>query len=133
MRFDWLLGLAVCGSLAACHHAPLYEQPTVAVAAQFDTDAAGEAAGSQLATEVTWQAFFGDPQLQFLIAEALVHNRDLVASVARIEQARAQYRIQESVGLPRLDVAGGATIVFGDPVDLETDIQGMDLIREDMV
>ena len=109
MRFDWLLGLAVCGSLAACHHAPLYEQPTVAVAAQFDTDAAGEAAGSQLATEVTWQAFFGDPQLQFLIAEALVHNRDLVASVARIEQARAQYRIQESVGLPRLDVAGGAT------------------------
>ena len=109
MRFDWLLGLAVCGSLAACHHAPLYEQPTVAVAAQFDTDAAGEAAGSQLATEVTWQAFFGDPQLQFLIAEALVHNRDLVASVARIAQARAQYRIQESVGLPRLDVAGGAT------------------------
>ena len=109
MRFDWLLGLAVCGSLAACHHAPLYEQPTVAVGAQFDTDAAGEAAGSQLATEVTWQAFFGDPQLQFLIAEALVHNRDLVASVARIEQARAQYRIQESVGLPRLDVAGGAT------------------------
>ena len=109
MRFDWLLGLAVCGSLAACHHAPLYEQPTVAVAAQFDTDAAGEAAGSQLATEVTWQAFFGDPQLQFLIAEALVHNRDLAASVARIAQARAQYRIQESVGLPRLDVAGGAT------------------------
>ena len=109
MRFDWLLGLAVCGSLAACHHAPLYEQPTVAVAAQFDTDATGNAAGSQLATEVTWQAFFGDPQLQFLIAEALVHNRDLVASVARIEQARAQYRIQESVGLPRLDVAGGAT------------------------
>ena len=109
MRFDWLLGLAVCGSLAACHHAPLHEQPTVAVAAQFDTDATGEAAGSQLATEVTWQAFFGDPQLQFLIAEALVHNRDLVASVARIEQARAQYRIQESVGLPRLDVAGGAT------------------------
>ena len=109
MRFDWLLGLAVCGALAACHHAPLYEQPTVAGGAQFDTDAAGEAAGSQLATEVTWQAFFGDPQLQFLIAEALVHNRDLVASVARIEQARAQYRIQESVGLPRLDVAGGAT------------------------
>ena len=109
MRFDWLLGLAVCGSLAACHHAPLYEQPTVAVAAQFDTDATGEAAGSQLATEVTWQAFFGDPQLQFLIAEALVHNRDLAASVARIAQARAQYRIQESVGLPRLDVAGGAT------------------------
>lgn len=109
MRFDWLLGLAVCGSLAACHHAPLYEQPAVAVAAQFDTDATGEAAGSQLATEVTWQAFFGDPQLQFLIAEALVHNRDLVASVARIAQARAQYRIQEAVGLPRLDVAGGAT------------------------
>ena len=109
MRFDWLLGLAVRGSLAACHHAPLYEQPTVAVAAQFDTDATGEAAGSQLATEVTWQAFFGDPQLQFLIAEALVHNRDLAASVARIAQARAQYRIQESVGLPRLDVAGGAT------------------------
>ena len=61
MRFDWLLALAVCGSLTACQHAPLYEQPPVAVAAQFDTDATGEAAGSQLATEVTWQAFFGDP------------------------------------------------------------------------
>ena len=109
MRFDWLLGLAMCGALTACNHAPLYEQPALAVAAQFDTDVTGDLAGSQQATDVTWQAFFGDPQLQFLIAEALVHNRDLVASVARIEQARAQYRIQESVGLPRLDVAGGVT------------------------
>ena len=49
-----------------------------------------------VASQLDWQAYFGDPQLETLIGTALANNRDLLAATARIEQARAQYRIQRS-------------------------------------
>lgn len=97
---------AACCVLAACNHAPPYRQPEPVVAETYD---AADPTGSGLATEIGWQHFFGDPQLRFLIAEALVDNRDLAVSVARIEQARAQYRIQEAARLPQVDAAAGAS------------------------
>ncbi|MDM0104981.1 efflux transporter outer membrane subunit [Variovorax sp. J22R24] len=100
------LCVAACCALAACNHAPTYRQPDVPVAEVFG---AADPGGSRLATEIGWQSFFGDPQLRFLIAEALANNRDLVASVARIEQARAQYRIQESARLPQVNANAGAS------------------------
>jgi len=58
---------------------------------------------------VDWETFFADPQLKLLISTALQRNRDLVASTARIEQARAFYRIQNAARLPQVNVNGSAT------------------------
>jgi multidrug efflux system outer membrane protein len=46
---------------------------------------------------------FGDPRLKAYIAAALANNQDLAAATARIEQARAQFRIRQSQRLPQLD------------------------------
>jgi multidrug efflux system outer membrane protein len=105
----------VCCSLAACNFAPTYHQPELPIAERFDTPAvpASPAApgspNSRLAAEVDWQTFFADPQLKLLIAAALERNRDLAASVARIEQARALYRIQNAARFPQVNVNAGAT------------------------
>jgi multidrug efflux system outer membrane protein len=60
-------------------------------------------------TPLAWREFFLDPRLQVLIGTALEKNRDLAQSYARIDQARAQYRIQGAQRLPAADLGGAAT------------------------
>lgn len=103
------LAFAVCCALAACSFAPAYRQPDLPVAASFEGPDVTQAGGERLATEIGWQEFFGDPQLRYLIAAALEHNRDLTASVARIEQARALYRIQNAARLPQVGANAGVS------------------------
>ena len=105
----WPVLIVSCSVLAACNLAPAYRQPALPVAEHFDASDLPAPEGGQLATEISWQAFFGDPQLKFLIARALEHNRDLAASVARIEQARALYRIQNAARFPHVNASAGAT------------------------
>ena len=99
----------VCGMLAACNFAPPYRQPDLPIAEHFDTFPTASLEQAQLAKEVDWETFFADPQLKLLISTALQRNRDLVASTARIEQARAFYRIQNAARLPQVNVNGSAT------------------------
>ena len=108
MRKRLLIPL-VCCSLAACNFAPTYRQPELPIAGSFDTSATSSPAGTHLATEIDWETFFADSQLKLLIAVALQRNRDLAASVARIEQAHAFYRIQNAARLPQVNANASAT------------------------
>jgi len=90
--------------LGGCNLAPTYAPPPAAVPERFVPAAAPGVAAAGL----DWQAFFGDPVLRGLIDQALAQNRDLGAATARIEQARAQFRIQQSQRLPGVDVGGSA-------------------------
>ncbi|MCC8400331.1 efflux transporter outer membrane subunit [Paraburkholderia sp. MMS20-SJTN17] len=108
MRKSLLLPLLSC-SLAACNFAPKYQQPPLPIADRFDMAETANPATARLAKQVDWQTFFADPKLKALIERALEHNRDLAASIARIEQARAFYRIQNAARLPQVNVNGSAT------------------------
>ena len=98
-----LFGVALLGG---CNMAPKYVQPVPPVPATFP---AATSSGGEAATAVGWQRFFGDPQLKVYIAAALSNNRNLAAATARIEQARAQFRIQQAGRLPQIDSSAGAT------------------------
>ena len=100
-----LLPLLAATALSACNFAPKYVQPAVPVARAFpDADA-----GVRAAVDIGWREFFQDPRLQAYIGAALANNRDLAQAVARIAQARAQYKIQGAERLPQVDlVAGGS-------------------------
>jgi multidrug efflux system outer membrane protein len=50
--------------------------------------------------DLGWRAFLIDPRLDALIDAALLHNRDLAASIARIDVARGVYRIQGADRFP---------------------------------
>lgn len=97
--------VAACNTLVACNLAPVYRQPDLPIAQRFEVAASEE---GQLATQIGWHDFFGDPQLKFLIAAALNRNRDLAASVARIDQAHALYRIQNAARVPQVNATAGA-------------------------
>lgn len=55
-----------------------------------------------------WWVAFGDPTLTALIDEALSTSLNLAAAVARVDQARAQYKIVAFEQLPNLDATGNA-------------------------
>ncbi|MCT8000284.1 efflux transporter outer membrane subunit [Sphingomonas sanguinis] len=97
--------LALTSALSGCNLAPQYRQPIAPVSATYPD--AGT--GSRTAAEIGWREFFADEQLKAYIAAALTNNRDLAQAVARVEQARAQYRIQDAQRLPALDAQAGAS------------------------
>ncbi|ALM82860.1 efflux transporter outer membrane subunit [Bordetella sp. N] len=113
------LMLVLAAALTGCNFAPEQPPPTVDLPARYadDADTATSRDASKgvdtmataTADQVSWQQFFGDPQLRLLIAYALQHNQDLAAAFARIDQARAFYRIEHANLLPRVDVGAGAS------------------------
>ena len=62
----------------------------------------------EAASAEPWWTLFGDEELVLLIAEALEHNRDLAASVARLEGAAAQARIAGADLRPAMGLSGSA-------------------------
>lgn len=88
--------------LAGCSLAPPHEQPAAPIYSAYAEPATQD---GRLASEVSWESFFGDPLLKFYIAVSLNNNRDLAASTARIAQARALYRVQAANRFPQLDGA----------------------------
>ena len=101
------LGLVLPLVLAACSLQPEYKQPPLPTAPTFAADLMPETNGPR-AVDIGWQEFFTDPRLQRLIALALENNRDLRQAVLRIDEARAQYRIQRADQLPNLTLDGSA-------------------------
>lgn len=106
-------GLAATLALAGCASmAPPYAPPPLPVAAQYpETDPAGAHAA-----DVAWQAYFADPRLQALIAQALASNRDIRIAALRVEEARAAYGIQRAEQFPTiaLGASGSRARVPGD-------------------
>ncbi len=63
-----------------------------------------------------WRDYFADPELRALIGQALAHNRDLHAAIARVEEARALYGIQRADRFPSVSAQaeGGRSRTPGD-------------------
>lgn len=100
-------GLLATAVIGACTMAPRYERPEAPIAATFSGDEPAQA--SEPAAEIGWREFFRDPQLQDLIGRALANNRDLRVAALNVEAARAQYRIQRSDLVPKIDAIGEAS------------------------
>ena len=95
-------------ALAGCVNlAPDHARPGLTTEAAYDP--AYQPDGSVVASRLPWRDFFVDPRLEGLIATALLNNRNLLAATARIEQARAQYRIQDAARLPTVGANGSYT------------------------
>jgi len=105
------LATLLSSALAGCSLAPHYERPSMPqppptykeagewrVAAPADTHAQGR-----------WWAVFSDPDLDALEAQVSDANQGLKASLARLEQARAQTRAARSAWFPTLTAEAAAT------------------------
>lgn len=95
-----VLGLML--ATTACSLTPRLDLPPPPVAAAYPVALDGEAVPE-------WQAMFGDPRLQRLIALALNENRDLRIAALNAEAARAQIGIQRAQSLPNVNLDAGYT------------------------
>ena len=117
-------GVAVL--LGGCTLMPKYERPQAPVSESWPNNAAQTNAISKIAADIDWQEFFDDPRLQNLIRLALENNRDLRIAALRVEEARAQYRIQRSELFPAAE--GHANMVRQKISGTATAFQGGSLI-----
>jgi multidrug efflux system outer membrane protein len=109
--------------LAGCSLAPRHVRPALAVPEAYSAESQPEI-GARKATMIEWRDFFVDPRLQTLIGLALDNNRDLRIAVARIEEARGQYRIQVADRLPAVDASASAERSRGRPLTGGSPITG---------
>lgn len=109
MRNAYIVGILAVALLGGCRNlAPPHVLPDAPVPGRYPPEYSGDAASGTPAAEIAWRDFFADERLEALIAAALTNNRDLAVAVARIEEARGFYRIQEAARLPEAGVSADA-------------------------
>jgi len=101
--------LAMTVLLGGCTMIPKYSRPAAPVSDSWRTASSNTSSTNVSTADIDWRDFFDDPRLQDLIAIALENNRDLRIAALRVEQSRAQYRIQRSAQLP--GVQGNANLL----------------------
>jgi NodT family efflux transporter outer membrane factor (OMF) lipoprotein len=97
-------------ALAACSTGPDYVRPATPSAAAGPFVAANSPAVQPLApVPDDWWRLYNDPVLDDLIADALAHNTDVRAAVARLSRARASLREVKVDRLPQGGITASAT------------------------
>lgn len=99
------LPIALSIALSACTMEPRYERPEAPIPDTWPSGAAYSAsqASERTAENIPWREFIKDEHLQQVIDQALKNNRDLRSTLANIQSARAQYRIQRADLMPRVN------------------------------
>lgn len=108
MKMNLVLIFCVGAFLGGCTLSPKYEKPVAPVSEEWPNDSAQNNTTNS-AADIDWRDFFDDPQLQNLIGIALENNRDLRIAALRVEQARAQYRIERAGFYPGVQGDAGMT------------------------
>ena len=99
MRLDIALCAAAAALIAGCTIGPPYQRPE----AELPTTWQGAPVEGVRATGDRWWTMYSDPALDKLVEESLTYNQDLAFATARVDEARAQARIVESLSLPSVD------------------------------
>src|SRR5437870_1202944 len=100
--------LSLCVLLSGCTMMPKYDRPAAPMSPSWPIGATQTNKANPVAANIDWREFFDDPRLQSLIEVALENNRDLRVAALRVEETRAQYRIQRAGLFP--GVQGDASV-----------------------
>jgi NodT family efflux transporter outer membrane factor (OMF) lipoprotein len=105
-----VMSIALALALAACASGPDYARPATSSAQAGPFVAASTPAVQPLApVPDNWWRLYNDPVLDGLIADALAHNTDVRAAVARLARARASLREVKVDRLPQGGVSASVT------------------------
>lgn len=100
-----MLGLSLL--VAGCMPAPRSAPPLAQVRLPADWRAPLPQQSQEAAPQLQWWRSFGDARLDALVEQALAHNSDLLAAGARLDEARANWRLADAARKPALNAALG--------------------------
>ncbi|MGZ5382178.1 MAG: TolC family protein, partial [Thermoanaerobaculia bacterium] len=101
--------LASAVALSGCAVGPNYKRPDLPAPETF-YGSPGPASETSLA-DTKWWEVFNDPVLRSLIEEALRNGYDVRLAAARVEEARARYRVAGSLYTPDVGYSAGVSRV----------------------
>ncbi len=129
MRRPWRAVLVTSAfiSFSGCAVGPDYQLPTVAVPTEFRTASltAAIASAPTAAEFVRWWQVLHDPQLNWLIEQAIASNPDIEIALTRVQEARLQQNVLLGAMLPIVTGRGG--IATGSAGDLMRSRAGLAL------
>ena len=106
-RLIAFIGCGLSALLVGCAPVgPDYQPPRPELPAAWSAAGESRAATAGIGALETWWTLFDDPRLDGLIRRAVAANPDLMIAVARIQQARARYRLTTAALAPAVDVSG---------------------------
>lgn len=104
-------GAALClisgMALSGCSFAPDYNRPEMDIPDTW-SKAPYNLPMATKSLEIQWWKRFNDPVLDKLVEEALLHNQNLAAAIARVDQARAYLGLAKAEYFPSLAGSGSA-------------------------
>src|SRR5258705_3839095 len=114
-------------SFSGCAVGPDYQLPTVAVPTEFRTASLTPAIASAPTTGefVRWWQVLHNPQLNWLIEQAIASNPDIEIALTRVQEARLQQNVLLGAMLPTVTGRGG--IATGSAGDLMRSRAGLAL------
>jgi multidrug efflux system outer membrane protein len=99
MKCKYLFVFTIFALLAGCTTGPKYERPQAELPTAYrDLPAQGVKAPAD-----RWWTLYGDAAINKLVDEALAYNQDLALATARVDEARAQARVVDSLRMPSVD------------------------------
>ena len=111
--FKWALGVTLSVAMflvAGCSIGPRYKRPLVDLKPYHNAPTVESRTTSLPEPSLdSWWTGFGDPELSRIVQRALSENLDLVASMARVEQARAAAQEAGANRMPQFELAGSDT------------------------
>src|SRR5258707_2065860 len=129
MRRPWRAVLVTSAfiSFSGCAVGPDYQSPTVAVRTEFRTASLTPAYVDAPTTGdfVRWWQVLHDPQLNWLIEQAIASNPDIEIALTRVQEARLQQNVLLGAMLPTVTGRGG--IATGSTGDLMRSRAGLAL------
>lgn len=111
------LGLLILG-LAGCSFAPDYQRPLMPMPETWK----GEA-GQGERLDLQWWRRFDDATLNALVEEALAHNRDIEAAIARVDTARAQLGVARAELFPLINGQAQGTQTWIDNTKITSGVE----------
>jgi multidrug efflux system outer membrane protein len=97
-------------ALGGCSLEPHYVTPLPAVAPGWPVGDAYLRQTEASLPSITYRDIFREPRLQSLIERALANNQNVAISLANVEAARAQYRVQRSQIFPTIGADAGVSL-----------------------
>ncbi len=100
-----ILFVAMFAGLTGCKVGPNYKRPVVKTDSLFRFASSGDTASM---ANIEWVKLFRDTVLQRLITTGLQNNYDIRIAFARIEQARASFKIERGKQWPQISATAQA-------------------------